>query len=589
MSAKITIAIPLLGILLAGGVVLAQESATSRDSVSEGPKITFPIAELGNCASKDECKAYCDDPTHVDACLSFASSHKLMKSGDVEKARKLAVMKGPGGCEGLACKAYCNDSEHADECIAFAQEHKLISAKDVRIAQVIKSGGGPGGCDSMSACWNYCSDAAHGDECSRFARDNGLEPPRPHLPSGVPSREQIDQKVDREGPRIDKEKARHILSEKSGPGGCKTMDECKDYCEADGHMDACMRFAQENGLMSLDDVARAKKFVNQPGPGGCRGNACRAYCEDESHADECAAFAVEHGFMSKEEAAHVKKFHNIKGPGGCAGEACKTYCEDQSHREECVAFAIQNGFMTQAEADRMKSIQQKMTGPGGCRGEECRGRDHDSPRVEDKQFPDDERQSDEGKRGPTRMTGHGGCKSRAECEDFCKNNPDQCKGAPEGARDESAAQGDQRSGRPESFDAARNRPLQLPANMTSEMQKRYEQYRQNAQNASTEVDPNQYRQYQQYQGRYEGQQERPPRPYPDQPVPSDMPYQEYHQGQYPQAPSAPPAGGDFQGASPPSMPPPPPPPTPAGAPTSLGSYNLIASVFYIFSQLTRGL
>jgi len=41
-------------------------------SASSPLDIEFPIPELGNCAGKTECKAYCDDPDNEEACLAFA-------------------------------------------------------------------------------------------------------------------------------------------------------------------------------------------------------------------------------------------------------------------------------------------------------------------------------------------------------------------------------------------------------------------------------------------------------------------------------------------------------------------------------------
>ncbi|MBI5003485.1 hypothetical protein HZC00_00105 [Candidatus Kaiserbacteria bacterium] len=662
MQTKIALGAVLCSTLFAGGFVFAQEGASTTaasDPSQGGPKITFPIAELGNCNSKDECKAYCDDSTHADACLAFGERTGLMKKEEVAQARSLAKQRGPGNCQGLACKKYCDDPSHADECIAFAKEHNLISAKDVQIAQVIKSGAGPGGCDSMSSCWNYCSDTAHGDECSRFARDNGLEPPRQgKMPPGVPSREEIDQRFKHDEPKIDEEKAMQVLSQKGGPGGCKTMDECKNFCDQESNMKVCMAFAEENNLMSTEDVARAKKFMDKPGPGGCRGNACRTYCEDQSHMDECTALAVENGFMSKDEAERVKKFRDMRGPGGCKAEECKTYCEDSSHRDECTAFAIQNGFMTQEEADRMKGMQ-NMAGPGGCKGEECRTYCEDSshrdecvafakergmmgtPPGEGRNSPDrplppegsaSSSYQGEGDRGQRvegglpadprnreymPMTGPGGCKSRTECEEFCKSNPDQCKPNP-GMQN---ARPQQEQGMP-----PQDGIMQPPANMTPEQQQKYEEYkkmmqekRQQSMQGAPVRDPGQYREYpddrpmpqagqdqrpemyRQYQSgsmpgdmqrpqppypqqQYQGPQGTqpgmmPPQPYQNQTMPSDPRYQQY-QGQYQQ----PPAGGEFQGASAPSMPPPP----PVEAPTSMRPYNLVASVFYAFSQLLQG-
>ena len=83
------------GTLLLAGVVFAQEST-----------VTFPVPELGNCTSKEQCKTYCDDPINHNSCISFAESHGLMNEEEVKIARAIGTQKGPGGGVGLQCKKY---------------------------------------------------------------------------------------------------------------------------------------------------------------------------------------------------------------------------------------------------------------------------------------------------------------------------------------------------------------------------------------------------------------------------------------------------------------------------------------------------
>ena len=44
--------------------------------------ITFPVAELGNCADPQDCFSYCDKPENQDACFAFAKKNKLLKETD---------------------------------------------------------------------------------------------------------------------------------------------------------------------------------------------------------------------------------------------------------------------------------------------------------------------------------------------------------------------------------------------------------------------------------------------------------------------------------------------------------------------------
>ena len=54
------------------------------------------------------------------------------------------------------------------------------------------------------------------------------------------------------------------MGDKPGPGGCR-REACKTYCENPEHMDECLTFAEANGLMSSEELERAKKFGNKPG------------------------------------------------------------------------------------------------------------------------------------------------------------------------------------------------------------------------------------------------------------------------------------------------------------------------------------
>ena len=74
--------------LIGGAIAFAQE-----------PDVSFPIAELGGCTDKGECKAYCDDIAHLNECVSFAETHGLMSNEEAAHARAFAAVGsvGPGG------------------------------------------------------------------------------------------------------------------------------------------------------------------------------------------------------------------------------------------------------------------------------------------------------------------------------------------------------------------------------------------------------------------------------------------------------------------------------------------------------------
>ena len=213
MKKQLLLALLALGVLLTGAFAFAQEQAPADPG---SPHITFPISELGNCGSKDECKAYCDASAHVDACIAFGERSGLMKKEEAKVARDFSKQTGPGGCRGVECKTYCEDSAHFDACVAFAKERGLQPPPEqaTKIIQAIKDNGGPGGCKSFEECSTFCSDPGNHDACRTFATEHQLD-----VGDNV-------QNVDQQGPQIDESKAEAVLKEKGGPGGCTTSASC---------------------------------------------------------------------------------------------------------------------------------------------------------------------------------------------------------------------------------------------------------------------------------------------------------------------------------------------------------------------------
>ncbi|MBI5794391.1 hypothetical protein HZA87_04930 [Candidatus Uhrbacteria bacterium] len=288
---------PRLALLCAAlGLLFAFQASASVEDVS------FPIAELGNCASQDECFAYCDVAENYDACISYAQANDLLPEEDIQKYKDMQASVengGPGGCtDETSCESYCSDVEHLEECLTFASENGLMSEDELAEAQKVLTA----------------------------------------LQSGV-----------------------------SLPGGCTSEEACDAYCQELENMQECMDFATAAGLMSEQEAADAQKVLTiiQSGesPGGCvTKNECDAYCSDPTHMEECIDFAVETGFMTAEEAEKIKEEGSLglkkddgedldnekdefesqdsfTGPGGCTSEEeCMSYCSDPTHMEECAAF-----------------------------------------------------------------------------------------------------------------------------------------------------------------------------------------------------------------------------------------------------------
>ncbi len=186
-------------------------------------------------------------------------------------------------------------------------------------------------------------------------------------------------------------------------GNCGSKAECQSYCDNPANMEACIAFAEKNGLMNKSEVARAKKFAGKlqqgAGPGGCSSPAaCDRYCSNIQNIEACVTFAEQNGIdddhvrEGKKMAAYLKSGGTT--PGGCTSrESCEAYCEDFSHAEECLTFAEKTGLGPASAPGRI--------GTGGEPG----------PRPEDLR-----RVMQLAAKGET----PGGCKSKTECESYCR-------------------------------------------------------------------------------------------------------------------------------------------------------------------------
>ncbi len=262
--------------------ILNTNASDSRNPFAS--KFKFPIPELGNCASQEECRVYCDDPLHIDACISFAEKNNLISKEDSSLAKKIRTQGGPGGCKTeTECKTYCADPANADECAKFAQDNNIGGETQLKIAKILLEKPGPGGCISINTCKAYCSVQDHQSECLKFAQDNNL---------------------------ISKDEVAKVkkLNSKPGPGGC-LGEACRIYCQNPDHQAGCLKFAVDNGFIKKEDADRALKLKNIIGPGGCQGEKCKEYCDDQDHQTECLKFAQDNNLIPSADLQKIKAQH----------------------------------------------------------------------------------------------------------------------------------------------------------------------------------------------------------------------------------------------------------------------------------------
>jgi hypothetical protein len=229
--------------------------------------ITYPIADLGGCADRIACKAYCSDSANQVVCKAFADEHALVVqiqthtagTAQQEQSGKLkAIQKdgGPGACATgasdplKACQAYCSDTAHIQECVAYGNTHKLLTGDQLKQAQkvaaALKRGAQlPQGCTDTASCTLSCLHPSSLDQaksCYDFAKSAGL------LPKGFD--DSIAKKIfssnmpTMHGTSTSMGTSTTLMN---GPGGCTSKDECQTYCV--DHQDECIKFAQRTLAM----------------------------------------------------------------------------------------------------------------------------------------------------------------------------------------------------------------------------------------------------------------------------------------------------------------------------------------------------
>lgn len=275
-----------------------------------------------------------------------------------------------------------------------------------------------GNCTDKDSCGLYCDKPENVEPCVNFAEKNNLMP-----------QEEI-------------EMARNFIAAGSkGPGGCTTKDSCETYCNSVSHINECVSFAEENNLMSPQELEEAKmvqaaiaRGVTPPACGSKK--SCDSYCESADHMEECIIFAAEAGFIKGKELEDSQKMlAAIKRgviPPPCKGkEACDEYCNTPDNMEVCMNFAMEAGFMNEEEkADAQKMLQAIKSGvkPPNCRGKEecdsyCGEEQHFEECINFAQAAGFMSAEDAVMARKTGGKGPGDCKGKEECEAFC-NNPD---------------------------------------------------------------------------------------------------------------------------------------------------------------------
>lgn len=312
-------------------------------SVSAQSRLTYPIPDLGYCRDAKECSLYCEIPENKAVCWSYgkyklgsdvlgittmSAEEKQMMESKAKQYNITFPIADLGNCAGpQECRDFCEQTVNQTTCMAFAKKKgfdKEMERPDGMDAgkrdALLEKAKTELGCTSMESCSRVCENDH--SRCEAFTKKHGVyqEPPS----SG----------------RYSAEEKMQLMQKAQSELGCTSMESCKAVCEKSPEQ--CMAFAKKHGFDKNDaDTSpgpgtSANYGTQRFGKENCDSeDSCKKYCQE--HARECPGFkgytrAVE-GSASTEtnEKSYV-------GPSGCRTEAeCKAFCETSP--DKCPGFS----------------------------------------------------------------------------------------------------------------------------------------------------------------------------------------------------------------------------------------------------------
>lgn len=411
----LSLIIIVFGAAIAAGIVFDAKTFAQEDDSN----ISYPVAELGNCKDKQDCKKYCDRPENGETCVAFAEKNNLMDAEEAQTARKfLQIGKGPGGClTPDACESYCDNITNISECVVFAEKNNLMPPAELDEARKIKSalerGVKPPACGSKKKCDSYCNSADHMEECMTFA-----------LEAGLMSEEE----------KGEAQKVLVAIKKGAKPPACNGKEECDAYCSDESHFEECVTFAEAAGFMTEDELKMARKTKGK-GPGGCRGKECESFCNNPANQETCFNFALENDLIPPEEKARMEQGRQDMARSFSQAPPEILQCIKEKIGEEKFEKAKAGSVMPSRElGDAMGACFEKfgpMMGPGGPGGPGTGG-----PGPGGFGGPGGPGMGSGGNFGPNgefQIPAGLPCTTAVECVFYCQSNPDKCAGFVPGA------------------------------------------------------------------------------------------------------------------------------------------------------------
>src|SRR3989344_2323267 len=220
------------------------------DVIAQGEKFADVAAGggPGGCRDEETCVAYCENIANIQECVLFVEKYDLLPEDELAEVKDIASAlkagaKLPGDCTGKEnCFAYCEDPSHIDECLDFAEKAGFISGDELaearKVAPFLKSGETPGGCKSKTECEAYCGYPDHVDECINFAEKLGLMTAREaELIKKAAGKSPGDCALGSKNPE-------------------EAQVQCATFCNEEENRQTCFSFAVEMGLMTAEEASQ---------------------------------------------------------------------------------------------------------------------------------------------------------------------------------------------------------------------------------------------------------------------------------------------------------------------------------------------
>jgi hypothetical protein len=294
------------------------------------------------CKGKEACDEYCSNPDNMEMCMTFALEAGFMSEEEKANSQKMleALKKGvkPPNCRGKdECDVYCSREDHFEECTNFAEAAGFMTSEEAAMAR--KTGGkGPGDCKNREECDAFCNNPDNQETCFNFAKENGMisEEDLKQMEEG---KQRFKETLDQASPSVieclnfqigpdlvEKFKSGVAMPPKdigdkmrtcfeaamgpsgpgeqgepgaggmippagqTGPGGCKTAEECQNYCSSNSQ--ECQNFQQPPSEPGIPigpgggDFQQAPPTCTSPeqcqqmqnqiiNPGVCQGENCQ--------------------------------------------------------------------------------------------------------------------------------------------------------------------------------------------------------------------------------------------------------------------------------------------------------------------------